>query len=539
MLQLFDKNKNKIAGLIEYKDLCIESVLENGDKTLSFLYSKNSKYYFDIEEEGYIRNKQNEFVIKEKDIQDNYTTFICKLNIEELEGKTFDRYESIEQTITAALNLAIVGTGWTVAENNIKKKRTVRKTNCSSWDIIKEIKSIYRVDITFNTLEKKIEIYEHLGQDKGTYFIEDLNLKSLQVQSNSYSYVTRVIPVGKDGLTIESINNNKNYVENYQYSNKVKTIYWNDDRYTIKESLLEDAKAKLNELSKPYRAYTASIINLSKLNPKYNILDYKLGDDITLISKRNKLKEKQRIIKTIEYPQDHNKDTIELANATLKFEDIQTQFQDAADTVDNITLDDGTLDGEAFEDGGISSNKIDNFKANVIEAAEIHVIKGNIQNLNAAILKAGQAILTKADITQLNSVKAEIQTALIGKANVNELNVAVERVGILEGKTLSVENQLAGNLTAKNFKANSITAGSGIIAEGAIGSAQISSLSVNKLEAGEFITSKHKIVSADGTIEIVGNQILVNRNNLNRVILGEYRKQDNTSDYGLLIRAKD
>ncbi|MGG7099169.1 hypothetical protein ACQPUK_16475, partial [Clostridium sardiniense] len=139
----------------------------------------------------------------------------------------------------------------------------------------------------------------------------------------------------------------------------------------------------------------------------------------------------------------------------------------------------------------------------------------------------------------LEAVESKLNHALIGKADVNELNVAVERVGILEGKTLSVENQLAGNLTANNFKANSIIAGSGIIAEGAIGSAQISSLDVNKLNAGDISTSKFRIISANGSIQIVGNQLLVNRDNINRVVLGEYRKQDNTTDYGLLIRAKD
>ncbi|WP_349393334.1 hypothetical protein [Clostridium perfringens] len=110
MLQLLDLNKHKIAGLTEYKDLCIESVLKTGDKTLSFLYCKNSKHYFDIVEEAYIRTKEAEFVIKEKNIQNDYTTFICKLNVEELEGHTFDRFESKEQTITDALNLAIVNT---------------------------------------------------------------------------------------------------------------------------------------------------------------------------------------------------------------------------------------------------------------------------------------------------------------------------------------------------------------------------------------------------------------------------------------------
>ena len=54
----------------------------------------------------------------------------------------------------------------------------------------------------------------------------------------------------------------KNYVENHQYSKKVKTMTWKDERYTDAESLKEDAEAKLDELSKPYRSYTAEIINL-------------------------------------------------------------------------------------------------------------------------------------------------------------------------------------------------------------------------------------------------------------------------------------
>ncbi|CEQ08612.1 Uncharacterised protein [[Clostridium] sordellii] len=41
MIHLHDKNKKKIAGLVDYIDLYIEKVLESGDKTLSFSYSKN------------------------------------------------------------------------------------------------------------------------------------------------------------------------------------------------------------------------------------------------------------------------------------------------------------------------------------------------------------------------------------------------------------------------------------------------------------------------------------------------------------------
>ncbi|MDT7917830.1 phage tail spike protein [Clostridium perfringens] len=548
MIELRDKDKNRVAGLVDYENLCIESVLESGDKTLSFYYPKKGKYYDEIVEEGYIITKKDEFVVKARELDDDYTKFECSLNLEELEGTIFDRFESVEQTITSALNLAIVGTGWTVKDNTLKKRRTIRCTNKSSLEIVREIKKVYRVDIVFNTLKKQIEVYEHLGEDKGTYFIDSLNLIALQVQSDSRQYATRIIAEGKDGLSFSDINNGKNYVENYQYSNKVKTIYWKDERYSVKESLLEDARAKLEELSKPFRSYSASILNLAELNPRYSsILDFKLGDVINLISKKNKIKDKQRIVKIIEWPQDHTKDSVELANATLKFEDIQQENQETSDTVSNITTDNGTINGSTID--SIQVKQIENFEANVLKVTKLEVIeasinhlsviKADIQELNVVKANIGTLEATKANITELNSVKADLQQAIIGKANITDLNAAVGKINVLESKTASIENVLLGNLTAENFKANSIVAGSGIIADGAIGSAQISSLSVNKLEAGDITTSKHRIVSADGTIEIVGNQILINRNNINKVILGEYRKLDNTTDYGLLIRGKD
>ncbi|MDM0892510.1 phage tail spike protein [Clostridium perfringens] len=548
MIELRDKDKNRVAGLVDYENLCIESVLDSGDKTLSFYYPKKGKYYDEIVEESYIRTKKDEFVVKARELDEDYTKFECSLNLEELEGNIFDRFESVEQTITSALNLAIVGTGWTVKDNTLKKRRTVRCTNKSSLEIVREIKKVYRVDIVFNTLGKQIEIYEHLGEDKGTYFIDSLNLIALQVQSDSRQYATRIIAEGKDGLSFSDINNGKNYVENYQYSNKVKTIYWKDERYSVKENLLEDARAKLEELSKPFRSYSASILNLAELNPRYSsILDFKLGDAINLISKKNKIRDKQRIVKTIEWPQDHTKDSVELANANLKFEDIQQENQETTDTVSNITTDNGTINGSTID--SIQVKQIENFEANVLKVTKLEVIeasinhlsviKADIQDLNVVKANIGILEATKANITELNSVRADLQQAIIGKANITDLNAAVGKIHVLESKTASIENALAGNLTAENFKANSIVAGSGIIAEGAIGSAQISSLSVNKLEAGDITTSKHRIVSADGTIEIVGNQILINRNNINRVILGEYRKSDGTTEYGLLVRAKD
>lgn len=198
-----------------------------------------------------------------------------------------------------------------------------------------------------------------------------------------------------------------------------------------------------------------------------------------------------------------------------------------------------TMERYSIEQASIKKALID--KANINDLTAINAKIERLYTEDLTAIRADIVTLNsqKANITELNAVKADLQQAIISKANITDLNAAVGKINVLESKTASIDNLLAGNLTADNFKANSIVAGSGIIAEGAIGSAQISSLSVNKLEAGDITTSKHKIVSADGTIEIVGNQILINRNNINRVILGEYRRADGTTDYGLVVRSLD
>ena len=83
MLRLYDKNHNKVAGLTKYKDLCIESVLSTGDKTLSFSYPKNLADI--IEYEGYVRTKTAEFVVKEIDKKGTFVDVKANLNLEDLD----------------------------------------------------------------------------------------------------------------------------------------------------------------------------------------------------------------------------------------------------------------------------------------------------------------------------------------------------------------------------------------------------------------------------------------------------------------------
>lgn len=547
MLRLRDIHKKKIAGLTEYKNLYIESELQSGDKTLCFSYPKKIKYHSDIVEECYIDTKENQYIVKEKNVGSEYTSFKCILNLEDLEGQPFERYASEEQTIDKALALALAGTSWIVGNCNLKKRRTVRISNCSSLDILKEIKKIYRCDLVFNTLTKTIDVYEKLGEDKGAYFIDSLNLKDLSIQGNSYDYYTRIIPVGKDNLRISSINNGKDYVENYQYSNKIKTFYWKDERYTVVENLKEDASAKLDEISKPYRSYSAEIINLAKLNDKYkNILDFKLGDTITLISKENKFRDKQRIVKIIEHPDEHELDSVEIANTTLSFEEKQTQFEEAADTVNNITTDNGTIDGSTVD--GIHTDQIYDFKAQVVQAVDLSVINAKITNLEAhnvnitgrlnsveahiGILETNVATIDKLTVTH----SASINDLQANKASITQLEVVNASIKVLEANVGKIETLVNGNLSSENIQAGGITSDKLTITNGFIKNAMIDSLDVNKINAGDISTNKFRIKSDDGGIEIVGaTQQFKDKNNKVRIQMGK----DSKGNFNFIIIGED
>ena len=263
---------------------------------------------------------------------------VCKVNVEGIEGTTVSHHETIEQKCIDALNLALAGTGWAVGTCNVTKLRTVKKNSCNSYNVLQEIQNAYNCEMTFDAINKQVNVYQSMGTDKGTYFAEQLNLKKLDIQRNSYDYVARLIPLGKDGLDITSVNGGKNYVENYQYSNKTISAYWEDNRYTNAQDLMEDAIARLDYLSKPYKAYKADVLDLANVSDTYkNILDYSLGDTITLLSKSKNTKEKQRIVKLTEYPEEPEKNTVEIANKIVSLEELNVRFIETSDAVDTVT----------------------------------------------------------------------------------------------------------------------------------------------------------------------------------------------------------
>ena len=331
-MQIFNDRKKRIGTLSGFKDRAITTTLDSGDKEMTFAYPASGALVGLLQEEYYIRTKIDEFVIKAVEKGEQFNKYTAVLNVEGLEGIAFPYgFESDEQTIRACLEFAFEGTGWHVGTCMVTKKRTIdEQENITAWDVLQKCLSTYRCECIIDSINKTVNIYEKIGSDKGCYFIEGINLRKISLKSDTYDFYTRIYPIGKDGITPEWLTG-KDYIDNFQYSSKVKAYVWKDERYTNTTSLIEDATAKIEEMSRPYKAYTAEVVDLAKASEEYkDILSYGIGDTVTLVSKKTRTKEKQRIVKITEYPETPKKNTVEISNARKTFADIQKEATAAA-----------------------------------------------------------------------------------------------------------------------------------------------------------------------------------------------------------------
>ena len=334
-MQIFDDKKKRIGTLSGFKDRAITTTLDSGDKELTFDYPASGALVDLLKEEYYIRTKTDEFVLKAVEKGEQFNKYTAVLNVEELEGTAFPYgFESDEQTIKACLEFAFEGTGWHVGTCTVTKKRTIdEQESVTAWDVLQKCLTTYRCECIIRSLTKTIDIYDRIGSDRGCYFMEGLNLRKISLKSDTYDFYTRIYPIGKDGITPEWLTG-KDYIDNFQYSSKIKAYVWKDERYTNTTSLIEDATAKIEEMSRPYKAYTAEVVDLAKASEKYkDILSYGIGDTVTLVSKKTRTKEKQRIVKITEYPETSEKNTVEISNARKTFAEIQKEETAAATEV--------------------------------------------------------------------------------------------------------------------------------------------------------------------------------------------------------------
>ena len=262
----------------------------NGFDTLEFEVPSNSKYYEDLHEECRVtfigsRCRDMRFIVKNVDEHSHFVTVDCDIDLDEWKASVIQSFRTVNSTLDTVMG-KLLPSGWSKSGmEKFPQRTTVEKTEgepieaATPLEILDYVTEAYGCVFNFDNINKVIYALKPDDEEAtGEYVSDELNLTSRPgFVGNSSGFATRLYAYGKkdedtdEPLTFADINDGKEYVEDFGYSDKIVCVGWSDERYTVKEDLLEAAKEKLAEVSKPTRSYSCSIAQLN-----YNVWMYRV-----------------------------------------------------------------------------------------------------------------------------------------------------------------------------------------------------------------------------------------------------------------------
>lgn len=374
-----------------------------GGQTLSFDIATNDEIYPSFFEENVLRYEDNEFKIKKKNQRKVKSSIEASLNMDEWKSSFYHQFHKTYKLFSEIINL-IIPDGWTVeGAGTVTGRHTVDIEGGSAYDILMQCKSVYGIVYEYHILKKTIKVVKpDTFQSRGLYITDELNLRNLEFKGDSSDFVTRLYAFGKkteekdeEGnvtkvsyVTFADINGGKAYVDNNDYSERIIVSYWQDDRYTDPESLLNDAVDKLKSLSTPVRSYSCDLIDLSRINDKYKYLDFMLYDKVTLLDSVSKTYVQHQIVEYVDYPDNRNNNTVSLSSVFKKITGTIDGIKQTISNIDTELLRKESTINEIIRD--VKSNTLrinDTYTKGEVDAIEESIIQQTSDSINLAVQK--------------------------------------------------------------------------------------------------------------------------------------------------------
>ena len=263
----------------------------------------------------------------------NGNNITCELDLDELRSVQTDYNASA--TPHDHLSAALASVGWSLVDyTGITEKRTITGA-LTPMEIIEQVENIWSgVTALYNTNEKKVTILcPENNKPQYTFLAEELNLRQLDIAGNSSTFCTRLRAKGADGMTFADINDGKDYVENYTYSNRI--IYGTaiiDERFTDKQSLKDYAQATLDAIAVPAVSYECDVVDVAAMDSDYSFQQLQMHKSVWLLDKKFNTRVAHRVVEYCIYPDDASKNKVTLSTVTPSLQSavrfLQTSIND-------------------------------------------------------------------------------------------------------------------------------------------------------------------------------------------------------------------
>ena len=335
---------------LNFDDYYIQEIYGGKDAAGFTLPLDHPDYQYLFEETPLIDTETKQrYLIKAIDEGQTTVNIKAELDLDELSRDMFLNYTNGSDTVVNTISKALPD-GWTVQNHAyFNQRRTIELEAATPLDVIDACPDTYNVVFRFDNNARVIHIYNPDSEEiSGVFLTDELNLKSVNFKGKSSGFATRLYAKGKDSLTFADINGGKDYVEDFSYSDKVISVYWKDERYTIAENLLADAKKRLKSMAAPQQSYTCGVMDLARAREKqegkndniYSFLEFKLYQNVVLLDRRRNRRITHTVAGIKRYPKYPEKNEVTLSTVAPSIQNsvksIQTQMEKPTSTFNQI-----------------------------------------------------------------------------------------------------------------------------------------------------------------------------------------------------------
>lgn len=335
---------------LNFDDYYIQEVYGGKDAAGFTLPLDHPGYQYLFEETPLIDTETKQrYLIKAIDEGQTTVNIKAELDLDELSRDMFLNYTNGSDTVVNTISKALPD-GWAVQDHAyFNQRRTIELEAATPLDVIDACPDIYNVVFRFDNNARVIHIYNPDSEEiSGVFLTDELNLKSVNFKGKSSGFATRLYAKGKDSLTFADINGGKDYVEDFSYSDKVISVYWKDERYTIAENLLADAKKRLKSMAVPQQSYTCGVMDLARARENqegkndniYSFLEFELYQNVVLLDRRRNRRITHTVAGIKRYPKYPEKNEVTLSTVAPSIQNsvksIQTQMEKPTSTFNQI-----------------------------------------------------------------------------------------------------------------------------------------------------------------------------------------------------------
>lgn len=307
--------------------------LANGLDELWLSVNVHDPLYKDINElSEIIDEKGRAWLVRKIDGGAKTATICAGLDLDAWREGMLPAYHSDSLTALHQIE-AVAPSGWDVVDVSGVGIRRTLEGDFTPLDVVMRVAEIYKIYPRFDNVRKVITLYpQTAGAPLGVFATRQLNLKEINYKGKAEAtdFCTRLYCYGKDGLTFADINGGLPYVENTAYSGRIVSAVWRDDRYTDAESLLEDGRARLAEMSVPTRSYDCDVVDLKAVDPeKYGNLDFSLFSSAVLIDEYKGNAITYQVVERWDYPNYPARNKVIFSDAPASIQNQVVQIRDA------------------------------------------------------------------------------------------------------------------------------------------------------------------------------------------------------------------